>query len=334
MHSPVFLRFLPPPTDSGKVDFYNNLYLVATVMVAVATVFALVASGLSIKFSKRVGKTQDLHVKDQDLQITQLDKQIADAELAATLQGKHIADTQKDAALANQRAQEATERTAKLEHRASDAEAQAKRSQAEIAKANAAAQDANARAASAQAETAKANAISHKAAAEVAKAQSQIAGAQQVAAQANLVAETERLARIKLEAKLAPRTLTAEQQQKLIKTLTPYSPTSVDIYVLQDTTDSRTFSTILINCLASAGWDVHVAYASNSSMVAHGVIIGIRPGENTLTNNAGLTLVSELQTMDIATVAYDYDKMPTAGAFFNSNIGPPSQIRIFVGSKP
>lgn len=318
---------LLPTTDSGKVDFFNNLNIVSTFVLVLATAFALFASGMSIKFSKRLSKVQDQHVEAQDLQIKQLDKQIAEAQLAAKVQDKQIADAQEAAAIANNSAQKATERTANLEQRASEAEARAKRSESEIARANAASHDADARAASAQAEIAKANA-------DVARAQARIAEAQKAAAQANQVAASERLARLQLEARLAPRTLSADQQQHLSKVLASFPQTSADIYVFEDTTDCRTLSETISNCLTSAGWVVHTGFVSNSGEIVRGVVIGIKPDSSKQTIDAGVELVSQLKSMGISAGSYDYNKMPISGVSFNSSIGAPSQIRIFVGSKP
>jgi uncharacterized membrane protein len=63
---------------------------------------------------------------------------------------------------------------------------------------------------------------SQQAQARIAEAQANVADAQAKAAQANRIAEEERLARIKIEQRMAPRTLTIEQRQRVIDTIKPF----------------------------------------------------------------------------------------------------------------
>jgi hypothetical protein len=104
-----------------------------------------------------------------------------------------------------------------------EARRQAAVANAGAATANAKASDANARVKEAEAQIASANAASRDAVAKVATAEARIAEANRAAAEANRISEHERLERIRLEALVAPRRLSEEQQRSIADGLKQFS---------------------------------------------------------------------------------------------------------------
>src|ERR1035437_2503467 len=96
-------------------------------------------------------------------------------------------------------------------------------------------EESKARVKTAEAQIASANAASKDAVAKVTTAEARIAEANRAAAEANRIAGTERLARLQLEVRLAPRTLTDEQQSRLIEMLSPFQKIAVDVVLFGDT---------------------------------------------------------------------------------------------------
>jgi len=119
-----------------------------------------------------------------------------------------LSDARKEAAFAIERSAGAYERAAKTEQEASQENERA-------------AQALNA------AEVARKNAEGFQL--EIAKANERAARAEQEAAEANKAAESERIERLKLEASIAGRRLTAEQKEKLKSLLKPFAPTMIEL---------------------------------------------------------------------------------------------------------
>lgn len=207
--------------------------------------------------------------------------------------------SQRDIAAMGERVSEANERAGKLEFQAEQLKAETEKSRATIASAQADAANANAR-----------------------------------AAEANRIAESERLARLQLEAKLAPRTLTGEQQERLISLLRPFSSTEVDVVTFGDTPEIGTISTTILTCLQKAGWKLHVGTAAGGSAVVTGVLVGVRSNADVVVANAAKTLVLALQSMGIGAGPWDFDKMLYPSIILNTNLTQNTPMKIFIGSKP
>jgi len=88
---------------------------------------------------------------------------------------------------------------------------------------------------------------------DTARALERAAHAEQKAAESNRIAEEERLARIKIEEKLAPRQITSEQQAKLSLKLKPLIGKKVDITILSGNPETDKFGHSLVSALRAAG---------------------------------------------------------------------------------
>lgn len=139
-----------------------------------------------------------------------------------------LADTQRTSGAANERAAAAFERAAKTEKDAARLEAEAAASLA----------------------------ASKSAQAETKKYESLIAQANEHAAEANRIAESERLARVELEKQLSPRRLTKEQREKLSKLL--YVPQGSNIAIASSPFDgeAQDFASDLVEAFKAGNWTV------------------------------------------------------------------------------
>lgn len=126
----------------------------------------------------------------------------------------------------------------------------------EIAAANDRAAEANARARSAEAQVASANAASRDAVAKFTDANARIAEANAKAAQASEEAEQERLARIKIEERMTPRGLQAEQEDRIIAKLSVLKGCQADFAVTGQTWEQVLFMRELEQLFRRAQWSV------------------------------------------------------------------------------
>jgi Tfp pilus assembly major pilin PilA len=143
------------------------------------------------------------------------------------------------------------QRVADAQEKAGVANATAKKFESQIS-------DSAARVKAAEAQVASANAASEHAVAQVASAKARIAEAEARASEARSVAEAERLERLKLEARVAPRTLTLEQQRLITGAMREFSghpAVRVSSYGLDG--EGAALGAQIISVLRSAGIPVH-----------------------------------------------------------------------------
>jgi hypothetical protein len=150
-----------------------------------------------------------------------------------------------------------------------DAKIETAKATAETAKAEIKKADEKIAALTAQAESLKTEAV---------KAKEGIAVAQAQAAEANEKAETERLARVRLEASLAPRHLSAEHRMRLIEQLKA-NPGNILIWCLASNVESCGFAKQIADILTSSGWSVEVirdAVVMGSGSPPRGLFIEVK----------------------------------------------------------
>jgi hypothetical protein len=214
------------------------------------------------------------------------------------------------------------ERTASLEKQSDE-------SRTAIAKANA-----DAAASLAAAKQAEANLAGANSRAEEAKAVSAEANAR--AAEANKTAEGERLARVKIEEKLAPRSITPEQIAGLSRRLKPYAGIPIDILQIGESPEITHFRSLIEMPLRAAG-----LRPVSSTAVGSGSFIGLSVGvlidANDSEKLAATALLSALNAEGIIArnggivKREDWPGFVMAATGETANKAP---IRINVGSKP
>ena len=102
-----------------------------------------------------------------------------------------------------------------------------------------------------------------------------IAAANERAAQANAVAESEKLARLKLEAQLAPRSIGQAEQGALASKLSSFKNQAVTLQVSPSTSESEWIMRNLASPLKDAGWAISMLPSTTSAtwLQPRGVII-------------------------------------------------------------
>jgi hypothetical protein len=161
----------------------------------------------------------------------------------------------------------------------------------------------------------------------------EIAHANERAAEANKIAEGERLARIKIEAELAPRSISTEQMSGLTSRLKQYAGISIDILQIGESPEITHFRSLIETPLRAAGFDVFTTTAVGSGSFV-GLSVGVFVDASESDKMAASALLSSLNAEGIS-AAYD-------GTFKRDNwpgftMAPPgankAPIRIYVGSK-
>jgi hypothetical protein len=214
-----------------------------------------------------------------------------------------------------------------------DAEARAKAAEAQVATAMAASADAVAKVAAADARSAEASAKAESFRLDIAKAN-------EGAARANETAEREHLARLQLEARLADRVFTPEQQRRCTSALIPAKGITVDVSVLGDTIEIANFSGSIIGCLRQAGLLINTSNPIGGGTAARGVLVGVKPGSPPLVMHVADVIIAIVrESVGGGVGPYDFDKLVSLGGMRSvsqaagaDKVGE-APIRLFFGSK-
>jgi hypothetical protein len=181
-----------------------------------------------------------------------------------------------------------------------------------------------------------ANARVKEAEAEIASAEARIAEANRAAAEANATAETERLERLRLEARLAPRTLSPAQQASLSRSLAPLNGRSVDVLIYGSTPEIDGFAFQIGQAAYAAGIHIHVWHVISGAGI--GIVVQTRFGSDHTTDDDARLITSALH--DLGTdCKYQPQRFgeELPGALNGATTWDPqkiSPIRLLIGAKP
>ena len=194
--------------------------------------------------------------------------------------------------------------------------------------------DLNVEAATARKEAGDAVERAAKAEQNLGEANERAANAEKQAAKSNEIAERERLARLQLEARLAPRTLRLAQRDDLANKLKPFSGTRLDIFIYGDTSEMLSIGLTLSSVATAAGWSVKT-WGVSVEMVVTGVVVGTKSGVDKEVYAAANALVLALNRNGINTSLGNVFDLPLPGRLTgppwdNNNTAP---IRMLIGSK-
>ena len=218
---------------------------------------------------------------------------------------------------------EAKTQLATQQKRAADAEANIK-----IAEQHAA--EANTKAERFRLDIANANASSDLAKASVAGATAEAAKATERAAEANRIAEDERLARVKLEAEIAPRRLDQQQMQAIARSLTPFRGRTATVVSYAMDAEGGILCKQLIAALNAAGVVVADSTASFAPIGSISLGLHISGKDQEFATSLSSTL-SDIGGLFVAPL----DSPGGGGSGFS--FGPSQQessVTILVGVKP
>ena len=117
---------------------------------------------------------------------------------------------------------------------------------------------------------------------EVAAASIKTAELEKEAAALEAQAEADRLARLKIEARMAPRSLSQQQQNELASTLSQFKNVRGTIIASPSTQESEWFARVLHAPLRAAGWEITVEPGTETAAVLQprGVIVQFPIGPN------------------------------------------------------
>jgi hypothetical protein len=159
-------------------------------------------------------------------------------------------------------------------------------------------------------------------------------------ARASLLAEQETVARLRLEARLSDRTLTPEQQTRLVDQMSPFRGQTVDVIILNDSSETTNFGNAIVACLERAGLPMNVARVGARGTAARGVLIGVRDGSSSKVEQLAVILSGVLQeSVGTGVNRWTYDQLTIPpGTVQLTTIGHAepkgaSPIRLVVGAK-
>ncbi|HEX3894394.1 MAG TPA: hypothetical protein VHW46_17590 [Terracidiphilus sp.] len=210
-----------------------------------------------------------------------------------------LADAQRQSSDANERAGGAYERAAETEGEASQENERAARAEHQ-------ASEENARAAQAlkAAEVARNNAEGFSL---------QIAQANGRAASANEIAERERFARLQLEARLADRVITPDQQHRITEAFASMKGQTVDVVLIGDSLETNKTANAIIEAIHGAGVLLNFFHPFGGGN-AEGVLVAIRADAPDEVRQAGNRLIAILrETLDGGVGQYDFEKTAVNG---------------------
>jgi hypothetical protein len=176
-------------------------------------------------------------------------------------------------------------------------------------------------------------------AAEAETAKAQIAEAQARAAEANQKAEGERLARVKIEERLAPRSVSPERFSAIVSTLVLFPATSISIWQAGETPEIGGMARTVLAATQAARWDVNLWTWTGAGPFI-GLIIVTKPEATPQIVAAGDALASALNMAGLQCVKENWpanQPWETVGGMHNGPQTPrPTQapIRIVIGAKP
>jgi len=185
-----------------------------------------------------------------------------------------------------------------------------------------------ARIASAQGEAAEANKRAAEAGAEA-------AAANERAAEANRATERERLARVQLERKIAPRLLSPEQQSKITSEIRKLAEQRATITWYSDSFEGAVFASHINSALKAASWKTDMRSSNagvNNMPVVSGVVIMTEPNEGSIT--AGEVLLSALRNAGITAAVLPFEALGNRDAMRNKTEPENTRVLVVVGNHP
>ena len=158
------------------------------------------------------------------------------------------------------------------------------------------------------------------------------------AAKSNEIAEGERLARLRLEARLAPRSLSPAQQRDLGEKLKLFKGSAVDIFVYGETPEILNITTSIESVLQSesVGWNAKFWVVTGGGAVT-GILVLTRSGSDAPTLQAARSLLAGLNSEGISASPWkpfteaDTPGMLSGPPWDNNKMAP---IRMLIGTKP
>lgn len=133
---------------------------------------------------------------------------------------------------------------------------------------------------------------------QIAQANERAANAEKETARLKRTAEDERIARVRIEERMAPRRITSKQHDEFVSVLIPYSGSVVGLEQLGEK-EATTFAEDILNVLSDSGWNVLKSFSGIVSPPPYGLICIVDDS-----TPAGKALGALLKTLPTANVRF------------------------------
>jgi hypothetical protein len=158
---------------------------------------------------------------------------------------------------------------------------------------------------------------------ETSRASERIATLQKEAEGLKAQAEADRLARIKIEEKLAPRSLSGEQQKAIVESVRKFAPQKFQLVMYQDDQEVSQLAQVIVKTLVAAGWTGVKQEGWLAMQLEIGVRIEFSPDKERDLSPAAAALAAALNAVGIATAWGARPKLDST-----------DQLKIRIGKKP
>ena len=118
-------------------------------------------------------------------------------------------------------------------------------------------------------------------------------------AEALKTAEQERLARIKIEERLAPRRLTLEQRQSVIRKLKPFAGQRINFNFPPGDAEVASIAETVFGIIQASGWNVAGAQVQDFVRVVIGILVEVEPTADARAREAAEGLASALRSENL-----------------------------------
>jgi hypothetical protein len=171
--------------------------------------------------------------------------------------------------------------------------------------------------------------------AEIAKLGRETAEANARAAEANRLAEQERLARLRIEATLAPRDLSPDQLKALSAKLRPFGPQQVDIFLFSNDGEVVLLERKIAGALTAANWTSTAWGAQPGPGTVVGLVVEASSDADQKTQAAAKALAMGLveQHLSAAFEPTRFDRTQIPAALIGPAVSSNATIRLFMGKK-
>lgn len=172
---------------------------------------------------------------------------------------------------------------------------------------------------------------------QIARAKADAARALAQAADANEKAEAERLARVKIEERLAGRSMSSSDDKKIFAEISQFSGTPIHIFIAGNTMEIDNIAKEIAHVLSDAHWRPTTWTWSGIESV-QGIIVMIKPGASDESTAAAKALNAALNSARLNSIERTWPGGDWAhfggmlnGPSFNAN---EAEIRVIIGAKP
>lgn len=145
--------------------------------------------------------------------------------------------------------------------------------------------------------------------------------------------EEERIARLKIEERLAPRRLTKEQQRTIVGKVLPFSGQKLNLVASTDVSEVVNIANTILSILKEANWMFGTYIGNDMARSVSGILVEVLPGAEDSTKAAAQALASALSAENLAVGGPQPAASNALTGMFTGESIPDAKIRLTVGNK-